>query len=173
MFALLVTGAPGTGKTGVLAALSELLAAAQVRHATLEVEAVTSTYPTLHDQQRSAALRSASSLYRRFGYERMLLTVTAESQAHLGATLRAVGADGHAVVALDADPVTLRRRISDREPEGWSGLDELLLAAGRLRAAIAELEGVDLRVRTESERPAEVAERILEAFPLLLEQQSS
>ena len=173
MFALVIIGPPGAGKTEVLAALSDLLAAAQVRHATLEVEAVTSTHPALDDQQRSAVVRSACDLYRRFGYERMLVTLTAESQPHLGATLAAVGADRHAVVALDADPVTLRRRISDREPDGWSGLDELLLAAGQLRTAIANLDGIDLSLSTASEGPVRVAERILEAFPLLLLHQQS
>ena len=76
-----------------------------------------------------------------------------------------VGADELAVVRLEADPATLRRRIVEREPAGWSGLAGLVEAAPRLSAVIAGLDGVDLTLSTEGRRPEAVAERIRERWP--------
>jgi hypothetical protein len=165
VFALLITGPPGAGKTEVLAALSDVLVADDVRHATVEVEALTSAHPALADDQWTAPVRAVCELYRRFGYERLLVTATVESQHDLDAVLAAIDADDHAVVRLEAEPATLRRRIVEREPDGWPGLDGLLAAAGRLVPVIAGLDGVALAVSTEGARAPAVAERIRAAFP--------
>jgi broad-specificity NMP kinase len=166
VFALLIIGPPGAGKTEVLAALSDALVADEVRHATIEVEALTSAYPALADDQWDEPVRAVCALYRRFAYELLLLTATVESQQDLDAVLAAIDADSHSVVRLEADPVTLRRRIADREPEDWPGLDRLLAAADRLVPVNAGLDGIALAVSTEGARPAAVAERIRDALSL-------
>jgi hypothetical protein len=160
VFALLITGPPGAGKTEVLAALSDLLVADDIKHACIEVEALTSAHPPLEDEQWTAPVRAVCGLYRRFGYELLLVTATVEGQDDLDAVLAAIGADQHAVVRLEADAQTLRRRISEREPDGWPGLDALLAAADRLAPVIASLDGFALSLSTEGERAPAVAERI-------------
>jgi hypothetical protein len=173
VFALLLTGPPGAGKTDVLAALSDRLIADDVRHAAVEVEALTSAHPALSDEQWTEPVRAVCGLYRRFGFELLLITVTAESQVDLDATVAAIGADEHAVVRLDADPGTLRERIIAREPDDWAGLDELLAAADRLSRAIRALNGIELALSTDGERPETIAERIHTSLPAALRRPSA
>jgi Rad3-related DNA helicase len=168
MFALVLTGAPGAGKTSVLEALTDMLSADDVRHAMVEVEALTSTHPPLDDERWLAPVEAICDLYRRFGYEVLLLAATLESDADLRRLLGATGADEHVVVRLEAEPDTLRRRIIDREPDTFSELDELVAAAGRLGPVIAGLDGIALALSTEGERPAAVAERIRDTWPAKL-----
>ena len=165
MFALVITGPPGAGKTEVLTTLSDLLVADDIRHVSVEVEALTAAHPPLEDDQWAAPVRAVCSLYRRFGYELLLVTATVESQQDLDAVLAAIGADEHAVIRLEADASTLRRRIIEREPDDWLGLDELLAAAGRLGPVIAGLAGIAGAFSTEGEQPEAVAQRIRAAFP--------
>src|SRR6476619_1753908 len=129
MYALVITGPPGSGKSSVLEALSDQLVDEDVRHASIEIEALTSAHPALDDSQWTAPIRALCRLYREFGYELLLIAVTVEGQTDLDSALSAIGADTHDVVRLVAEPATLRRRIVEREPEGWSGLDGLLEAS--------------------------------------------
>ena len=48
------------------------------------------------------------------------------------------------------------------EPDGWSGLDELVAASTRL--ALAGVDGVALALSTEDQRPQIVAERVPDAL---------
>lgn len=165
MFALVLTGAPGAGKTAVLEALSDQLVIEDVRHALVETEALTSAHPPLDDNQWFEPIQAVCGLYRRLGYPLLLVAVTVESGEDLRRLVAAVGADEHAVVRLEAEPETLRRRIVEREPAGWSGLDELLAASARLSTVIAGLDTVALALSTEGQQPGPVAERIRDAFP--------
>ena len=88
MFALVLTGPPGAGKTSVLEALSDALTAEDVRHATLEVEAITSAHPPLGDDQWVMPVEAICGLYRRFGYDLLLVTATVESAEDLRTSLR-------------------------------------------------------------------------------------
>jgi hypothetical protein len=165
VFAVVLTGAPGAGKTAVLEALSDALVEDDVPHAMVETEALTATHPPLDDAQWFAHVRAACGLHRRQGQPLLLVATTVESAADLRGVLEAVGADEHVVVRLEAEPGTLARRIVEREPDGWSGLDELVAAAARLGPVIAELDGVALALSTEDAQPVDVARRIRDAFP--------
>ena len=168
MFALVLTGAPGSGKTAVLEALSDQLVVEDVRHALVETEALTSAHPPLDDSQWFEPIQAVCGLYRLFDYPLLLVAVTVESGEDLRRLLAAIGADEHAVVRLEAEPETLHRRIVDREPAGWSGLDELLAASTRLSSVIAGLDGIALTLSTERQRPPVVAERIRDEFAHVL-----
>jgi dephospho-CoA kinase len=54
VFALVITGPPGAGKTEVLTALSDLLVADDIRHAAVEVEALTSRPDAVAERIRKA-----------------------------------------------------------------------------------------------------------------------
>jgi hypothetical protein len=168
VFALVITGPPGAGKTAVLEALTDALCGEGVRHAAVEVEALTSAHPPLDDDQWAAPVAAVCGLYRRFGYELLLVTATVGSDADLRGVLAAIGADEHVVVRLHAEPATLRERIIDREPDTFTELDELVAAAARLSPVIAGLHGIALALSTEGERPAAVAARIRDAWPAKL-----
>jgi hypothetical protein len=165
VFALVLTGPPGAGKTAVLEGLTDGLSVEGVRHATVEVEALTSAHPPLDDEQWPMPVAAICGLYRRFGYELLLVAVTVECDGDLRGVLGAIGADEHVVVRLEAEQATLRRRIIEREPEGWAELDRLVATSARLSPVIAGLEGIALAISTEGERPAAVAERIRDAWP--------
>src|SRR5829696_5979659 len=165
MFALVLTGPPGAGKSSVLQALSDALIDDDVAHATVETEALTATHPPLDDARWAAHVEASCRLHRRQGQRLLVVATTVESDADLRALLAAVGADRHVVVRLEAEPATLARRIIEREPVGWSGLAELVAASARLVPVIAGLDGIELALSTENARPAEVAARIRDALP--------
>lgn len=164
----MLTGAPGAGKSSVLEALSDSLVLDDVRHAMIETEALTSAHPALDDEQWFAPVAAVCRLYRDFGYERLLVAATVDTDDDLRGLVDAVGADEHVVVGLEAQPETLRRRITEREPKGWSGLDELVVASERLGPVIADLDAITLALSTEGQRPEAVAARIRDAFPAAL-----
>jgi adenylate kinase family enzyme len=168
VFALVLTGPPGAGKTAVLEALSDALVVDDVRHAVVETEALTSAHPALDDEQWLAPVAAVCGLYRDFDYELLLIAVTVDSDEGLRELVAAIDADDHVVVRLEAEPATLRQRIIEREPEGWSGLDELVEATGRLAPVIAGLEGITLALSTDGERADVIAERIRDRFPVAL-----
>ena len=165
MFALVITGPPGAGKTAVAEALSDLLVRDDVRHALIETEALTATHPPLADERWFEHVRAACALHRRDGYALLLVVATVESNSDLRALLGAIGAGERAVVRLEAAPATLQARIIAREPAGWSGLDELVAATARLAPVIAGLDGVALALSTDQQRPEAVAQRIRDTFP--------
>jgi ribose 1,5-bisphosphokinase PhnN len=168
VFAFVLTGPPGAGKSSVLEALSDALVDDDIAHATVETEALTATHPPLEDAQWLAHVQAACRLHRHQGQRLLLLATTVERDTDLRAVRDAVGADEHAVVRLEAEPETLARRIVAREPEGWSGLDSLVAASARLARVIANLDGIDLAFSTEDARPSDVAARIRDAFPAAL-----
>jgi ribose 1,5-bisphosphokinase PhnN len=144
LFAVVLTGPPGAGKTSVLEALSDALTADDVGHATVEVEALTSAHPALDDEQWVMPVAAICGLYRRLGYDVLPVTATVESAEDLRAVVAAVGADAHAVVRLEAEPETLRKRIIEREPETFTELDQLVAASARLSGVIAGVPGIAL-----------------------------
>ena len=131
MFAVVVVGPPGSEKTSVLTALHDLLADGAVAHAVIEAEAVAWAHPPVGDGQ---ALRHLESLCRRGD------RATATSGEHLARILAAVGAADHLVVRLEASPATLRERIVEREPPGWSDLRGLVDAAEEIAHGSGSLQ---------------------------------
>src|SRR3954447_2496523 len=116
VFAVVVTGPPGSGKTVTLTALSDALVRDGVAHAAVDVDEVAWAYPYPDLAQRCEHLRVWCAAHRSAGHETLLVAEVIESAAHLDDVLAALDADDHLLVRLDAALETLRQRIIVREP---------------------------------------------------------
>jgi broad-specificity NMP kinase len=160
VFAVVVTGPPGAGKTACLTALTDALVDDRIAHAGVDVDEVAWAYPFPSDQQRLVLLGNAWDAHRRAGHELLLVAEVVESDAHLADLLAAVGADDHLLVRLEATPATMQERIVAREPPGWSGLEHLLGEVQRYAISLEELNGVHLALDSEQLSPEEEVARI-------------
>jgi predicted kinase len=160
VFALLLTGPPGAGKSEVASALHDSLGDAGEDAALIEVDALERSYPPIDRGAAVSHLAMLAGSYRQLGTPILLATATLEDDDYREQAVRALGAERTLLVRLEADPDTLRERILAREPPGWGGLPDLLNASRRLAEEMKDLDGVDLVLSTEGRRPAEVAEEL-------------
>ena len=160
MFAVLVTGAPGAGKTSTLIALSDALVEAGIPHASADVDELAWAYPFPDLDGRCEHVRVWAEAHRAAGSDLLLVAEAIETPAHLPALLAAIGADDHLLASLTAPLDTLRARIVAREPPDWHGLEYLLAETEPLERVAAELDGVHLVVDTTATTTREAAERI-------------
>jgi GTPase SAR1 family protein len=165
VFAVVLTGPPGAGKTSVLTALVDGLSDDDIAHAAVEVETLAWTHPALTGEQWGRHVRAACELYREAGHRLLLVAQTLETDADFTELVDAVGADEVFLVRLEAQPATLVERIIEREPPSWSGLDDLVEHTQELAASMPALSAVDLVLKTEGERAKDVAARIRAARP--------
>lgn len=168
VFAVLLTGPPGSGKTVTLTALLDALAEDEIPHAGVDVDEVSWAFPFPDLSGRCEHLRAWRDSHTRSGTTLLVAAEVVESQAHLANILSALGADDHLLVRLDANPATLRDRIVAREPDGWFGLDRLLDEAAHLHASMPTLEGVQVVLDTERSTVAQVVQAIRHARPDVL-----
>src|SRR3954447_367095 len=165
VFAVVITGPPGAGKTSVLTALVDALSDDDIAYAAVEVEVLVWTHPALTDEQWARHVRSACELYREAGHRLLLLAPTLETEAVVAELWNAVAADEVSRGGLDAEPARLVERIIEREPPSWSGLSGLVEHAQELAETMQGLAGVDLVLSTEADRAEDVAARIRGARP--------
>jgi hypothetical protein len=163
VFAVLLTGPPGSGKTVSLTALLDALAEDGVPHAGVDVDEVSWAFPFPDLARRCEHLRAWRDSHVRFGASLLIVAEVIESQAHLADVLGVLGVDDHLLVRLDANPATLRERIIAREPSGWFGLEHLLDEAQRLHAAMRTLAGVHVVLDTEHLSLLQVTDSIRDA----------
>jgi chloramphenicol 3-O-phosphotransferase len=154
---LIVTGAPGAGKTSVVSALSSLLEAEGVAHGAFETEQLQWGHPWLSFEDAVAQLSAVLRMQRELGRRLFLLVATTETAAELRALRDAVAAQDVLVVALSAPPETVAARVLDREPESWAGREALARHARGLADVIPRLAGVDVVLETGGRTPEAVA----------------
>jgi hypothetical protein len=149
----------------VLTALADALSDDDIPHAALDLEALVWTHPAVSDEQWTRHVASACALHREAGRRLVLVAQTLETDDEAEQLFAAVGADEYFVVRLEAEPATLVERIVQREPAGWSGLDQLVEHAQDLAATMPALDRVDLVVSTEGASPEDAAAHIRAAGP--------
>jgi adenylate kinase len=155
--ALLLTGAPGTGKSSVLEKLATLLEMDGVAFGALESEQLGWGSPWLYGEPWVRQLRVILELQRAAGRRRFLIAATPETSGELAAVVNALGVDRVATVLLSAAPEVVAARIEAREPDSWPGKAGLVEHARALAASMPKLEGIDLRISTEGRSADEVA----------------
>jgi GTPase SAR1 family protein len=160
VFAVIVMGAPGAGKTTTLTALSDALVDERIPHASGDVDDIAWAYPFPDLEGRCEHMRVWAESHRATGADLLLVAEAIESPAHLPALLAAVGADDHLLAHLTAPVDTLRERIVAREPPDWHGLEHLLGEVEPLERVAAELDGVHLVIDTTTTATPEAAGRI-------------
>jgi predicted ATPase len=158
--AIVITGAPGAGKSTVLEALAGLLDNAKVPHAVLESEQFAWGYPWLDEETAYEVLAVAVEALKARGRELFLVVATTETEAQLAALTGAIAADETKVVCLTAAPRTTSRRVLNREPPEWHGRDALVAHSAVLATQIPALGGIDLHVSTEDREAREVAREL-------------
>lgn len=155
--ALILTGAPGSGKSSVLDALSTLLEIEEVQFGAIETEQLARGWPWLTAEQWMPQLAAVVESQRHVGRRIFLVVATTETEQELRAVIEAVGAEQFAVVCLSVSPDLAARRVADREPDSWPGKLPLVEHARELARQIPSLPGIDLVLRTRDRQPAEVA----------------
>jgi adenylylsulfate kinase-like enzyme len=82
MFALVITGPPGAGKTEVAASLHDALGEAGIDTALVEIDALERSYPPIDRRRSLSHLAVMASSYRDIGAELFVITATIEDGAH-------------------------------------------------------------------------------------------
>jgi hypothetical protein len=115
---IVITGSMGAGKTTVMAEASDLLAAAGISHAAIDMD----TLGIMHLPTPAAfdlACRNLASVWANYaaaGLTRLLLAEAVESQDDLDRIRRAVPDSQVVVCRLTARLETMERRVGLREP---------------------------------------------------------
>lgn len=155
--AVVVIGAPGSGKSAALEALSDLVADDGIEHAALELEQLGRGHPWLSIGDTLPQLSAVLAAQRRLGRRRFLIAATTETDAELEALVGALRADRTIVACLRASAETAAARVLDREPPHWSGRQALVAKARYLAGVIPGLRAVDVRIDTDDQEAIEVA----------------
>ena len=158
MRAIVITGAPGAGKSSALTALTDAVGSDGVEHVTVELDDLSRGWPWRYPPAGFAALKAFMSVQRT---QLLLIAATLTSEAEVEGLLDAIGCDDHFLVRLHARPETLLRRVRAREVIPWAGLDALLERTPGLQETIATLPGVHLALQTDTATPQDLARAIL------------
>src|SRR5690349_11921385 len=147
--AIVITGAPGAGKSTVLDAFTGLLDNDRVPFAAFETEQFAWGYPWLDEETAYAVVAVAVEALKVRGRSLFVVSATTETDAHIDGLRVALAAEETTVVCLTAAPATTARRVLEREPPEWLGRDELVAHSAVLAEQIPALRGIDLHVCTD------------------------
>ena len=162
--AIVITGAPGSGKSSAAQAFTTLLDNAGIEHGAIESEQLAWGTPWLPDALVHDQLALVVAAQRRFGRRLFVVVATTETQEDLDSLLAAIGAERSLVVGLRAPGDVCAARVLEREPERWAGRDALAAHARVLADVIPALPGVDLVLDTNGRSAETVAGELLAAY---------
>lgn len=157
--ALVLIGAPGSGKSSTLDALCTKLEIEGIAHGAIESEQLSRGSPLLRGAEWTAQLAAVLALQRAHR-RRILIAATTETAQELRQVIDATAAERLLVVCLSAPAQTLAARLDAREPDRWPGKQGLIAHALELAEVIPKLEGIDLVIDTGGRGPLEVAEEV-------------
>ena len=162
--AIVITGAPGSGKSSVAQAFTTLLDNGGVEHGAIESEQLAWGTPWLPDRLVHEQLAALVRLQQGYGRRLFVVVATTETQAALDSLLAAIGAERSLVVCLRATGDVAAARVLAREPERWAGRDALAAHARSLAEAIPALPGVDVVLDTAGRSAEAVAGELFETY---------
>ena len=160
--AMILTGAPGSGKSSVLDALSTLLESDGTSFGAIESEQLARGWPWLEPSHWLPQLAAVTALQQATGRHLFLVAATTETQPELHGVIDALAVDRVVVVCLRAPPEVVADRVAEREPDAWLGKAPLIAHARRLATSIPAISGIDAVVDTDGRLAAEVAARVRE-----------
>jgi len=161
--AIVITGAPGAGKSSVAQAFTTLLENAGIAHGAIESEQLAWGTPWLPDERVWEQLAAVVALQRGYGRRLFVVVATTETQQDLEGLVAAIGASRTLVACLAAPGEVCAARVLEREPERWAGREALAAHARALASAIPALHGVDLVLGTDGRSAEAVADELLDA----------
>ncbi len=159
--AVVLTGAPGAGKSATLQALAALLARSGVPFGAIEAEQLAWGSPRLSVAQAARQLAAVLAIQRRAGRRLFVVAAGMETEAELAAIAAAVDAERLLIIGLAARPETLSARLRRREASEQRGDESIVARARALALTAPALAGIDRVVDTDSRTAAELASEIL------------
>jgi hypothetical protein len=157
---LVISGSMGAGKTTVLGEASDLLGAAGIAHAAMDVDAVAMGHVpgAVGDELAFRHVAAVWANHATFGVSRLLLADAIDSLERRAHFTRATRAQEVQVCRLVADLQTMQRRVRQREPsENQQGFVDNV---ARVEAAL-DATGEDFRVLNDGSRSATAVAREL------------
>lgn len=149
---LIISGSMGSGKTTVLGEAVNMLAAAGIRHAAIDLDAMQDHVPEVPgDELRYRNLAAVWANYAPLGITRLMICTAVITREYHESLRRAARADEVVVVRLRADLETMRQRVRLREPV--SNQRELVEYVERLEVTL-DSDGVeDFTISNDGSRP--------------------
>jgi len=160
--ALILTGAPGSGKSSVLDALSTLFEIDGQPFGAIESEQLARGWPWLPSSDWLPQLAAVIALQRAAGRALFLVAATTETELELQGVIDAVAVDRVTVVCLRASPELVARRIAEREPDAWPGKPALISHARALALSVPAIARLDAVLDTDGRPANEVAAEVRE-----------
>jgi hypothetical protein len=159
---LIITGSMGSGKTAVLFEASDILAARNIPHAAIDLDALGTAHlpPGVQDKELIYRnLRSVCENYADVGLKRLLLARAMENREELGCCREAVKARNVAVCRLTASIQTMQVRVRSREVGALQ--DSLVRRVAELNAILDRARLEDFALNNENRSVTDTALEML------------
>lgn len=160
----MLVGAPGSGKSSVLEALTTLLEIEGTPYGAIESEQLSWGLPLLAAADWIPQLAAVIEMQRAVGRSLFLVAATPESAEELRGVVAAVAAERVLVVCLRASPDVVAARVGAREPDSWPGKQPLIAHARELARSLPAMAGIDVVIDTDERDAVSVAGEIRAAL---------
>jgi energy-coupling factor transporter ATP-binding protein EcfA2 len=158
---LVLNGSPGSGKSTLANAIAEQLRQMDMAHAVVDVDELGRIYPELGNSLGWDNLRAIWPNYAAIPNLKVIVPVCIDNAQDLKALRNATPCKDLTICELVADPVTLRDRVTSREPNEYWRSKLRSLVDKHISKIPAEQFG-DFRVRTDDKSINDAVQNILE-----------